>query len=77
MVDVNIVDKCSGCGMCVDICPIGLFEQTVNGDKKTSKVVAADQCFACRGCEVKCPEQAITITGYEIRKVDPPFRVPS
>jgi len=77
MVDIKIdLDKCSGCGTCVDVCPMGVFKLLENENKKTSKVVAKDQCFACRACEVKCPDRAITVIGYEMLKVDPPSEYP-
>ena len=77
MVDVKVdPSKCSGCGVCVDVCPTAAFELQESEQKRISKVVAEDQCFACRACEVKCPEQAIEITGYEILKVDPPPEYP-
>jgi len=77
MVEVKIdLDKCSGCGICVDVCPTAVFKLLENENKKTSKVVAEDQCFACRACEVKCPEQAIKVIGYEMLKVNPPPEYP-
>lgn len=77
MVGVKIdLDKCSGCGVCVDVCSENVFELYEKEERKTSKVVAEDQCFACRACEVKCPKQAVKITGYEILKVDPPPEYP-
>ena len=77
MAEVKIdLEKCSGCGICVDVCPMAVFELLEHENKKTSKVVAEDQCFACRACEVKCPEQAIKIIGYEILKVNPPSEYP-
>lgn len=70
-VSVN-TSKCSGCGKCVDICPEKVFELVRDGERLISKVAAEDRCFACMACALKCPQTAITVTGYEIRKVDPP-----
>jgi len=70
------VERCTGCGTCVDACPEKVFELQEEEGKKISKVVAEDRCFACRACEVKCLEQAIEITGFEILKVDPPPEYP-
>jgi len=73
MVGVRIdVDKCSGCGTCVDVCPEKVFELQEEQGKKVSKVAAENQCFACRACELRCPERAIEIIGFEIHKVNPP-----
>jgi tetrahydromethanopterin S-methyltransferase subunit A len=64
------IERCTGCGTCIDICPEKVFELQEGKEKKVSKVVAEDRCFACRACEVRCPERAIDITGFEILKVD-------
>lgn len=49
-------EKCSGCGTCVDICPVNVFKLQENLRKNALKVVAEHQCFACRACELKCAE---------------------
>lgn len=73
MVKVKIdVEKCTGCGTCVEICPEKVFELQEEQGKNVSKVVAENQCFACRACELRCPERAIEIIGFEILKVNPP-----
>jgi NAD-dependent dihydropyrimidine dehydrogenase PreA subunit len=64
------IERCTGCGTCVDVCPEKVFELQEEEEKKVSKVVAGDRCFACRACEVRCPERAMAITGFEILKVD-------
>ena len=58
MVEVKVdVEKCTGCGTCVDTCPVDVFE--INDEK--SVVVNNDECLVCRACEVQCPESAIEI----------------
>ena len=62
MVSVKVdVEKCTGCGTCVDTCPVAVFELQETGEKTMSVVVAEDECIVCRACEVQCPEQAIEI----------------
>jgi len=39
-------------------------------------VVAAENCFSCRSCEVHCPEHAIKVEVPEILKVEPPPEYP-
>jgi Pyruvate/2-oxoacid:ferredoxin oxidoreductase delta subunit len=50
-------DLCTGCGMCVDICPTDAIalssEQTAQRD--------ADQCLGCGLCAGSCPEEAISL----------------
>lgn len=73
MVTVKIdVEECTGCGTCVDVCPEKVFEVREDEEKKASKVVAENQYFACRACELRCPERVIEIIGFEILNVNPP-----
>lgn len=77
MVNIKIdVERCTGCGTCIDVCPESVFKLREEDGRKFSKVVAENNCFACRACEVRCPERAIQITGYEIRKVETPHNYP-
>lgn len=49
--------KCTGCGTCVDTCPVGVFEMKDN----KSVPVKPQECMVCRACEVQCPEAAIQV----------------
>ncbi|MBU4319054.1 MAG: 4Fe-4S binding protein [Proteobacteria bacterium] len=54
-----IVDdgKCEGCGECVDVCPVEVFE--MQDGKSVS--VNADECLGCESCVEVCEPGAITI----------------
>ncbi|MFC1741652.1 ferredoxin family protein [Nanoarchaeota archaeon] len=56
-----IVDesKCTGCGTCVEICPVQVFE--LDEGSKKSKPVKEKDCIGCRACEVQCPASAIKV----------------
>lgn len=51
-VDANI---CTGCGICVDVCPV---EAIVVED---NVAVIGDECVNCGQCEQECPNGAITV----------------
>lgn len=58
MVEIKIdMEKCDGCGTCVDICPVEVFE--IREEK--SVVVNLEECLVCRVCEVQCPNSAIEV----------------
>jgi NAD-dependent dihydropyrimidine dehydrogenase PreA subunit len=58
MVEIKIdLDKCEGEGICVDVCPVEVFE--IKDGK--SVVVNLDECIECMACETQCPEVAIEI----------------
>ena len=51
------LEKCTGCGTCVDVCPVGVFELR----EGKSEVVNPDECVVCLACVTQCPEEAITV----------------
>jgi NAD-dependent dihydropyrimidine dehydrogenase PreA subunit len=61
MVKISVdAEKCTGCGSCVDICPVGVYELKEDSKKKAVPT-NTEQCLACRACEMSCPNQAIKV----------------
>lgn len=50
-------EKCSGCGMCMNVCPHGVFEM-VEGK---SHIRTKDFCMECGACAKNCPFSAIEV----------------
>jgi len=62
MVEIKIdLNKCSGDGSCVDICPAAVYELKEVGGKKKAHAVNVAACLVCRACEAQCPEGAIQV----------------
>ena len=58
-------DVCDGDGVCVDVCPVTVFELVdtpghPTSDKKSDPVREAE-CIFCMACEVSCSTTAIKI----------------
>lgn len=58
-------DLCNGDEICVDICPVSVFEMVdtpghPKADKKSNPVRQED-CIFCMACEAQCPEQALKV----------------
>ena len=55
------LEKCTGCGTCVDMCPMEVYEIVVIDGKRKASPVNQIDCIGCRNCELACPEGAIEI----------------
>jgi ferredoxin len=49
------LDKCIGCGICVQDCPLGAIRL------KKKKASVDDRCSQCGACVKVCPEEALTL----------------
>jgi len=50
-------DKCTGCGMCIKVCPT----QATSGEKKKAHTIDNDKCIRCGACIESCKFDAITV----------------
>ena len=60
MSKVNIeIGRCTGCGLCVDECPNGVFEL----DEEAFKIkrIAEENCTDCFVCVENCPSGCLTV----------------
>ncbi|MHB8968431.1 MAG: mercury methylation ferredoxin HgcB [Thermoleophilia bacterium] len=51
------VEKCTGCGRCVEVCPHGVF---VIEDKR-ARVTDRDRCMECGACALNCEYGALAV----------------
>ena len=51
------VEKCVGCGVCVEVCPHGVFDI----DAGKALIVEKDLCMECGACALNCPSDAIEV----------------
>ncbi|MCX6646907.1 MAG: mercury methylation ferredoxin HgcB [bacterium] len=50
-------EKCTGCGMCVVVCPHKVFEI----ENRKAKIVDRDSCMECGACAMNCEFGAISV----------------
>lgn len=58
---VEIDGRCSGCGLCVSVCPTLALSSGVEQGHAVWRF-DAQRCVVCRRCEQACPEHAMRVT---------------
>ena len=51
------VEKCAGCGSCVNVCPHGVFVV----EDHVSQIVDRDACMECGACARNCALGAVSV----------------
>jgi NAD-dependent dihydropyrimidine dehydrogenase PreA subunit len=49
--------RCSGCGMCVEVCPHSVFRIK----NRKAHIVDKDLCMECGACAKNCPAKALAV----------------
>jgi Na+-translocating ferredoxin:NAD+ oxidoreductase RNF subunit RnfB len=70
-----VEDKCTGCGKCVDVCPVESLSLVSAGDpehKKKKKAKLIEQhCLGCGVCVRSCPHDAIKLVERKNKVITP------
>jgi len=68
------VERCTGTGKCVEVCPyedaIALETVTLDGKKVQRAVVTPANCAGCGACVSACPNRAIDLQGWTLDQYD-------
>jgi heterodisulfide reductase subunit A len=59
-----IAEKCSGCGICVPLCPYGAIRLHQENGSRPRAVIDITQCKGCGVCTTACASSAIMLHGY-------------
>ncbi len=57
------VERCKGCGVCVEACPKHVIElsKNVNGKGYNYTHTVSDDCIGCASCAIVCPDGVISV----------------
>jgi len=64
-------EECTGCGVCIEVCPV----QAISLDLKRKAQIDSEKCIECGSCVRECPNQAIELvqeTAYPLAQRDLP-----
>ncbi len=51
------VEKCTGCGTCVDVCPHAVFAL----QRGKARIADRDACMECGACARNCPVESLSV----------------
>ena len=54
------VEKCNGCGQCIEACGVDVIRMDNEAQKALIKY--PEDCMVCGYCDLDCPEEAIIFT---------------
>ena len=59
-----IVERCKGCKLCIEFCPVNVLKNSKNSNEKGFSVPEIEdlkKCIGCKNCEFMCPDLAIFV----------------
>lgn len=65
MIETIDLEKCTGCGICIDRCPLDTLRLKESSNGWKAYVAYPDDCMTCFECEVECPTKAISVNPFK------------
>lgn len=63
MIESIDAEKCTGCGICADNCPLDVIRMIPDTQKAFIKY--PEDCMTCFLCEINCPVSAINVHPFK------------
>ncbi len=57
-------ERCKGCGICVEACPLGVMSMAKQVNAKGynfAQLTEKDGCIGCASCAIMCPDSCIVV----------------
>lgn len=58
----HILNKCLGCGFCVQVCPTNAISITKDENSQIKYLIDMGKCIFCGNCEYYCPIKSMKMT---------------
>ena len=58
MIEIVLADRCTGCDICVRVCPTNVFDAVAGGPPVIAR---QSDCQTCFMCELHCPVDALYV----------------
>jgi NAD-dependent dihydropyrimidine dehydrogenase PreA subunit len=55
--------RCTGCGLCVEVCPLDTLR--LNPVSGKAHIAYVEDCMTCYRCEMACPARAINVHPFK------------
>ncbi|MFC1715068.1 FAD-dependent oxidoreductase [Candidatus Poribacteria bacterium] len=62
-------ERCTGCGLCVEVCPYGAIEISSHSATREEATVNALLCKGCGSCAATCFSGAIDLSGFTNKQI--------
>ena len=69
------LDKCIGCRVCLDVCPMDVFRY--NSEHKKSVIAYPEYCISCGQCYIYCPGRSLGLTNEAFGHTLVAYRAPA
>ncbi len=60
-------EKCTGCFMCMNICPKNAISTSIDANGKTIPIIDTDRCIHCNLCSKNCPANNDIEANYPLK----------
>jgi NAD-dependent dihydropyrimidine dehydrogenase PreA subunit len=72
MIEIVSAVRCTGCNICVHVCPVNVFDAIEDGIPRIARQADCQTCFMC---EAYCPEDALFVAPQADQPVSTDERV--
>lgn len=62
MIERIDIERCTGCFVCVDVCPMDVLR--VDEEMGLPVIRYPEDCMTCYNCEIQCPEDCIEVDPF-------------